>query len=62
VERKRQEKRQENDANDGTEARLPKKPYATPIITEYVSVAKLTQSGFGSISDGGGFTQLKNCL
>ena len=55
-------KRQEEGRDDGTAARLPKKTYATPVITEYGSVAKLTQSGFGSISDGGGMTQLKNCL
>ena len=40
-----------------------KKPYATPEVVEYGSVAKLTQSGAGSISDGT-FTnsQLKSCL
>lgn len=55
-------KRQERETNDGDADRLPKKTYAAPVITEYGSVAKLTQSGFGSISDGGGLTQLKNCL
>jgi hypothetical protein len=54
--------RQEEGRDDGTAAPLSKKTYATPVITEYGSVAKLTQSGFGSISDGGGLTQLKNCL
>jgi hypothetical protein len=53
-------KRQDEDANDGTAARLPKKTYATPIITEYGSVAKLTQSGAGSVADFG--TQLRTCL
>jgi len=55
-------KRQERETNDDDADRLPKKTYAAPVITEYGSVAKLTQSGYGSISDGGGFTQLKNCL
>jgi hypothetical protein len=54
-----EEKRQ---APDGGE-RPAKKAYATPEIVEYGSVAKLTQSGAGSISDGT-FTnsQLKSCL
>jgi hypothetical protein len=55
-------KRYEQDANDRPAERLQKKTYATPVITEYGSVAKLTQSGFGSISDSGGNTQLKSCL
>jgi hypothetical protein len=53
--------RQDEDANDRTAARLPKKTYAPPVITEYGSVAKLTQSGAGSIADAS-FSQLKTCL
>jgi hypothetical protein len=54
-------KRHDQDANDRPAERLQKKTYATPVITEYGSVAKLTQSGVGSISDGG-TSQLKSCL
>jgi hypothetical protein len=43
--------------------RSPKKPYSTPVVTEYGNVAKLTQSGAGSITDGTGInSQLKSCL
>jgi len=43
--------------------RPAKKPYAAPEIVEYGSVAKLTQSGAGSISDGTMTnSQLKSCL
>jgi hypothetical protein len=54
-------KRHEQDANDRPAERPQKKTYATPVITEYGSVAKLTQSGVGSISDGG-TSQLRSCL
>ncbi len=58
-----EQKRQKREADDRDAARHPKKPYATPVVTEYGNVAKLTQSGYGSISDGGGFSsQLKSCL
>ena len=30
-----------------------KKPYVTPCLVEYGSVAKLTQGGPGSVTDGG---------
>lgn len=30
-----------------------KKPYVTPCLVEYGSVAKLTQGGLGSVTDGG---------
>ncbi len=53
-------KLQDEDSNDRTAARLPKKTYAPPVITEYGSVAKLTQSGGGSVVEG--FSQLKTCL
>jgi len=49
------------DADDRHAPRLAKRPYATPVLTEYGSVAKLTQSGAGSIADGS-FSQLKSCL
>ena len=58
-----EQKRQQPDADDRRTIRLEKKPYAAPVITEYGSVAKLTQSGAGSISDGTFFnSQLKSCL
>ncbi len=57
------EKRQEPRADDRLTARAPKKKYATPVVTEYGNVAKLTQSGNGSISDGATtFSQKKSCL
>jgi len=61
VEQKRQDQSLDEDANGRTGARLEKKTYATPVITEYGSVAKLTQSGAGSIADAS-FSQLKSCL
>ena len=61
MEQKRQDQSLDQDANGRTGARLEKKTYATPIITEYGSVAKLTQSGAGSIADAS-FSQLKSCL
>jgi hypothetical protein len=59
-----EEKHQEPDSDDRRAARAPKKKYATPVVTEYGNVAKLTQSGTGSISDGGGpsTSQKKSCL
>jgi hypothetical protein len=58
-----EKERRAPDADDGRTPRLAKKPYATPVVTEYGSVAKLTQSGAGSITDGTGFnSQLKSCL
>jgi hypothetical protein len=56
-------KRQQPDADESRTAHSAKKPYATPVVTEYGNVAKLTQSGAGSINDGTGFnSQLKSCL
>ena len=58
-----EEKRQEPRTDDHLTARAPKKPYATPVVTEYGNVAKLTQGGNGSISDGLPFgSQRKSCL
>ncbi len=54
-------KRPDEDTNDRKAARLQKKTYAPPVLTEYGSVAKLTQSGAGSIADGS-FSQLRTCL
>ncbi len=48
-----EEKRQEPRTDDRLTARAPKKKYATPVVTEYGNVAKLTQGTTGSISDGG---------
>ena len=57
------QKRQEPASDDRRPARAPKKPYATPVVTEYGNVAKLTQGGNGSISDGAPFgSQRKSCL
>lgn len=40
-----------------------KKPYRSPILTEYGSVAKLTQANAGSGADGGmKASQMKSCL
>ena len=39
-----------------------KRPYATPTVTEYGSVAKLTQSGTGTTSDGLGRKLQRTCL
>jgi len=57
-------KRQERETNDSDAARLPKKTYATPVITEYGSVAKLTQSGNGTLPDDGSgiANMMKSCL
>ena len=58
-----EEKRHKPDSDDRRPARSPKKPYATPVVTEYGNVAKLTQSGPGSISDGTPTnSQMKSCL
>jgi hypothetical protein len=39
----------------------PKRPYTTPRLTEYGSVAKLTQGG-GSLQADGGSTFRRTCL
>ena len=58
-----EEKRQGPRADDRLSARAPKKKYATPVVTEYGNVGKLTQSGNGSISDGAtSASQKKSCL
>jgi len=60
-----EQKRQVPDADDRAVRNVQnvKKPYTTPHVVEYGSVAKLTQSGAGSISDGTFFnSQLKSCL
>ena len=58
-----EEKRQEPRTDDHLTARAPKKKYATPVVTEYGNVAKLTQGTTGSISDGGtGIFRKKSCL
>lgn len=58
-----EKERRAPDADDRRAPRLSKRPYATPVLTEYGSIAKLTQSGAGSIADGTGFnSQLKSCL
>jgi hypothetical protein len=56
-----EQKRQTPEADDRKAPRHAKKPYAAPVVTEYGSVAKLTQSGAGSMVDGGS-SQLKSCL
>jgi len=58
-----EQKRQKPDVDEPRKTRSPKKAYSTPVVTEYGNVAKLTQSGAGSITDGTGFnSQLKSCL
>jgi hypothetical protein len=58
-----EQKRQQPDADDLRPVRASKKPYAAPVLTEYGNVAKLTQSGAGSISDSSPLnSQLKSCL
>ena len=58
-----EEKRHKSESDDRRPARRPKKPYATPVVTEYGNVAKLTQSGAGSITDGTPTNSTKkNCL
>lgn len=39
-----------------------KRAYARPTLTEYGSVAKLTQGGGSRISDGGSTQRASNCL
>ncbi len=59
-----EEKRHTPESDDRRPARSPKKPYATPVVTEYGNVAKLTQGANGSISDAPSFTgsRRKSCL
>jgi hypothetical protein len=58
-----EEKRKKPDSDDRQTTRNSKKPYATPVLTEYGNVAKLTQSGAGSITDGTpNNSQLMSCL
>ena len=52
-------------ASRETDARPPrraKRPYEKPVLTEYGSVAKLTRSSSGSISDGGVAGMMRVCL
>ena len=58
-----EQKRKEPPPDERRPSRAAKRPYATPVVTEYGNVAKLTQSGNGSISDGTPFaSQRKSCL
>jgi hypothetical protein len=58
-----EQKRKELKPSERQPARTRKKPYTTPVVTEYGNVAKLTQGGNGSISDGlPGGSQRKSCL
>ena len=58
-----EQKRKEPAPSERQPARTRKKPYTTPVITEYGNVAKLTQGGNGSITDGMfGGSQRKSCL
>ncbi|MFI5179021.1 MAG: lasso RiPP family leader peptide-containing protein [Vicinamibacterales bacterium] len=56
-----QKREKPSDATERAPERGAKKPYATPVLTEYGNVAKLTQSGAGSIADTPG-SQRKTCL
>ena len=42
-----------NERSDATNSSVSRKPWRAPRLTEYGPVAKLTQSGLGSIGDGG---------
>lgn len=45
--------RDSRDEKSSTEPRPRRRPWRAPKLTEYGPVAKLTQTGLGSISDGG---------
>jgi hypothetical protein len=45
--------RNTKDRSDTANSGVNRKPWRTPRLTEYGPVAKLTQSGLGSIGDGG---------
>lgn len=56
-----------DDARDDTSRReMPdrrvRRPYASPELVEYGTVAKLTQSGGGSVTDFGPFMRMMVCL
>jgi hypothetical protein len=58
-----EQKLKEPAPGDRRPARTRKKPYTTPVVTEYGNVAKLTQGGNGSITDSLPFgSQRKSCL
>ena len=54
-------KNEKDDRERRTVPRDTKRPYATPRLTEYGSVAKLTQGG-GSLQADGGSTFRRTCL
>ena len=47
-----EQQHREPESDDRLTVHGAKKPYATPVLTEYGSVAELTQSGAGTRSDG----------
>ena len=53
--------KQEEKRGPERDPRTGKRPYAAPRLTEYGSVAKLTQGG-GSLQGDGGSTFKKTCL
>jgi hypothetical protein len=46
----------------GTDPRARKRPYAKPIVREYGSIAKLTQSGGSTKPEAGGGMRAGACL
>jgi len=52
----------ENSLNRGNQLTIVKKAYATPRLWVYGSIAKLTQNGSGSGTDGGTGTSMMVCL
>jgi hypothetical protein len=54
-------KKDQDDRGRALTPREAKRPYTTPRLTEYGSVAKLTQ-GFGSLQADGGSTFKRTCL
>jgi hypothetical protein len=58
----------ERDENSPTREPRPsdeggrKRPYVSPALIEYGTVAKLTQTGGGSIVDGFGMRRMGTCL
>ncbi len=44
------------------EAERVRRPYAPPQLIEYGTVAKLTQTGGGSVFDFGGMMRMMTCL
>lgn len=53
---------QDEDRGASEIAETSRRAYAAPLLIEYGSVAKLTQSGNGSFADAGGMMMMMSCL